>query len=117
LMTYFSFFVGFAAAIATFRERRAVLVSVGVFATGLLISTGFLEVGHLVDPCARGWWDFSTTVGDERLCSTQGEISVRFHLLLHGASGALAAVVATVIYRRASLFEWWPPEGRPAPAE
>ena len=45
LMTYFSFLIGLAAAIATFRERRAVLVSVAVFATGLLISTGTLEVG------------------------------------------------------------------------
>ena len=50
-MTYFSFLIGLAAAIATFRERRAVLVSVAVFATGLLISTGTLEVGHLLD-----WW-------------------------------------------------------------
>lgn len=117
LMTYFSFLIGLAAAVATFRERRAVLVSTAVFATGLLISTGFLEIGHVLDPCARGWWDFSTTVGDERLCSTQGEIAVRFHLLLHGASGALAATIAAVIYKRTNLFGWWPPEGRPTQAE
>ena len=114
LMAFFSYPIGLAAAIATFRERRVVLVSVAVFATGLLISTGFLEVGHLLDPCARGWWDDSSTVGDEPLCSIQGEIAVRFHLLLHGASGLLAATVAAVIYRRARLFEWWPPEGRPS---
>lgn len=116
-MTYFSFLVGLAAAFATFRERRAVLVSGAVFATGLLISTGFLELGHVLDPCERGWWDLSTSVGDERVCSVQGEIAVRFHLLLHGASGALAATVAAITYRRANLFAWWPPEGRPAPVE
>jgi hypothetical protein len=97
------------------QERRTVLVYVAAFATGLLISTGFLEVGHLLDPCERGWWDFATKVGDERLCSPEGEIAVRFHHLLHGASGALAATVAAVIYRRLNLFDWWPPEGRPIP--
>jgi hypothetical protein len=114
-MTFFSFLIGLAAAIATFKERRAVLVSGAVFATGLLISTGFLEFGHLMDPCDRGWWDSSTTVGGERLCSPYGDIAVRFHLLLHGASGVLAAILAAVIYRRKNLFAWWPPEGRSNP--
>ncbi|MDH5521405.1 MAG: hypothetical protein OEZ14_12830 [Acidimicrobiia bacterium] len=111
-MTYFSFVIGLAAGIATFRERRTILVAVGVFATGLIISTVFLDVAHLVDPCARNWWDFSTTVGDTRMCSPQGEVAVRFHLLLHGAFGALAAGMAAVIYRRKNLFDWWPPAAR-----
>jgi hypothetical protein len=117
LMTYFSYLVGLAAAIATFRERRTVLVAVAVFATGPLIGTGFLDAAHLLDPCARGWWDFSTTVGDTRVCSAQGEIAVRFHLLLHGAFGVLAAAAAAVIYKRTNLFSWWPPEGAPPPKE
>ncbi len=104
-MTYFSFVIGLAAGIATFRERRTILVAVGVFATGLIISTVFLDVAHLVDPCARNWWDFSTTVGDTRMCSPQGEVAVRFHLLLHGAFGALAAGTAAVIYQRKNLFD------------
>jgi hypothetical protein len=108
-MTFFSYLVGLAAAITTFMERRSVLLSVAVFATGLLISTVFLDVAHLADPCARGWWDFTTTMGDTRLCAPQGDINVRFHLLLHGAFGLFAAVVAAVIYRRKNLFNWWPP--------
>lgn len=108
-MTYFSFVIGLAAGIATFRERRTILVPVAVFATGLIISTVFLDVAHLADPCARDWWDFSTAVGDTRVCSARGEIAVRFHLLLHGAFGLLAAGAAAFIYRRRKLFNWWPP--------
>jgi hypothetical protein len=111
-MTYFSFVIGLAAGIATFRERRKVLVAVAVFVTGLIISTVFLDIAHIVDPCARNWWDFSTTLGDTRVCSGQGDVAVRFHLVLHGAFGALAAGTAAVIYRRKNLFEWWPPAGR-----
>ena len=113
-MTYFSFLVGFAAAIATFRERHTILLAVSVFATGLIISTAFLDLAHLADPCARDWWDFSTTVGDTRMCGPHGEIDVRFHLLLHGTIGLLAAGTAAVIYRRRNLFEWWPLAGTPA---
>ena len=115
--TYFGYLTGLAAAIATFRERRKVLVAVAVFATGPLVSTGFLDVAHLLDPCVRGWWDLSTTVGESRLCSVQGEIDVRFHLVLHGAFGVLAAAVAAVIYKRTGLINWWPPEGTRPPAE
>lgn len=111
-MTYFSFAIGLAAGIATFKERRTFLVAVGVFATGLIISTVFLDVAHLADPCARNWWDFSTKVGNARMCSPQGDIAVRFHLLLHGAFGVLAAGTAAVIYRRKNLFDWWPPAAR-----
>ena len=114
LMSYFAILVGLAAAVTTVREGRSVLVGVAVFATGILVATGFLEVGHLLDPCARGWWGRTTTVGGAPLCSAQGEIALRFHLLLHGGSGVLAAGVAVAIHRRARLFEWWPPEGRPA---
>jgi hypothetical protein len=106
-MTYFSFVAGLAAAIATFKERHTVLLAVAVFATGLIVSTAFLDLAHLADPCARGWWGFSATIGDTRLCSPHGEIAVRFHLL-HGAFGVLAAGVAAVIYRRGYLLEWWP---------
>lgn len=84
-----------------------------VSASGLLIATGFPEIGHLVDPCDRSWWEFPTTIGDERLCSAQADIAVRFPLHLPGASGALTATVAAVISRRSNLFDWWPPEGRP----
>lgn len=107
-MTFFSFLVGLAAAIATFRERRSVLLSVAVFATGLLISTGYLVLAHLADPCVRGWWDSDTSVGDAGMCSPIDEIASRFHLLLHGSFGMLAAGVAAVIYRRTDLTEWWP---------
>lgn len=116
-MTYFSFLVGFAAAIATFSERHTILVAVGVFATGLIISTGFLDLAHLADPCARDWWDFSTTVGDTRMCSPNGDIAVRFHLLLHGTFGVLTAAAATAIYRRRNLFEWWPLASTPTPEQ
>jgi hypothetical protein len=107
-MTFFSYVVGLAAAIATFRERHTILLPTAVFATGLIISTGFLDLAHLADPCVRGWWVFSTTVGDTRMCSASGEIAIRFHLVLHGTFGVLAAGAATVIYRRRYLFEWWP---------
>jgi hypothetical protein len=107
-MTYFSYVVGLAAAIATFKERHTILVPTAVFATGLIISTGFLDLAHLADPCVRGWWDFSTNVGDTRMCSASGEIADRFHLVIHGTFGVLAAGAATAIYRRRNLFEWWP---------
>jgi hypothetical protein len=116
-MTFFSYLVGFAAAIATFRERHTILLPAAVFATGLIISTGFLDLAHLADPCARDWWDFSTTVGDTRMCSPNGDIAVRFHLLLHGTFGVLTAAAATAIYRRRNLFEWWPLASTPTPEQ
>jgi hypothetical protein len=109
-ITIFSIVVGIAAGLATFREGRSIPVAMAVLVTGLLIGVGFLEGGHLVDPCARGWWDFSNTVGDTRLCSTRGDIDERFHLLLHASIGVLAASIAAFVYRRRSLFGWWPPE-------
>ncbi|WP_436792859.1 hypothetical protein [Actinospongicola halichondriae] len=84
-------------------------LSVAVLATGILIGAGYLIVAHLFDPCSRGWWDFSTTVGDTELCSVQGEIAQRFHLLLHAFLGVMSASVAAIVYRRARLFGWWPP--------
>jgi hypothetical protein len=103
-MTIFSFAVGLPAAIATFREDRSISRAVGVFATGLLVGTGYLTGGHLVDPCDRGWWGFSTDLGDTRLCSSNGDIAIRFHLLLHATLGVVSALVAVVIYRRRNLF-------------
>jgi hypothetical protein len=108
-MTIVSFAVGLPAAIATFREDRSIRLAVGIFATGLLVATAYLEGGHLVDPCARGWWSFSTELGGTRLCSSNGDIAVRFHLLLHATVGVVAALVAVVIYRRRNLFGWWRP--------
>ena len=108
-MTISSFAIGLPVAIATFRENRSVRLAVGVFATGLLVGTGYLEGGHLVDPCARAWWGFSTELGGTKLCSSNGDIAVRFHLLLHATVGVVAALVAVVIYRRRNLFGWWPP--------
>ncbi len=108
-MTLFSLTVGLAAAVATFLERRSILVAVAVFATGLLVGTGFLIGGHLADPCANGWWDTATRVGNTRLCHyPRGDIAERFHLLLHGSTGVLTAGIAAVIYRRANLIVWWP---------
>ena len=115
-ITFFSLTIGLAAAIATFRERRSILGAFGVFATGILVGVGFLNVAHLADPCVRGWFDAASTFDNSSLCGG-GDIAQRFHLLLHGAFGALSAGVAAVIYRRRSLFAWWPPGGqvRPSP--
>ncbi len=107
-MTVFSLVVGVAAAAATYRERRSILIAVAVLATGFLIGTVYLMVAHLADPCDRNWWDSATTVGDTPLCSPFGDIAERFHLLLHATFGALAASAAALIYRRKSLFDWWP---------
>ena len=106
-MTIFGLIIGLAAAIATFRVRRSVKLSVSVFFTGLLIGVGYLNVAHLFDPCDRGWWDSSSTVGNASLCSTYGDISVRFHLLLHGTFGVLSAAIAVFVYRRMDLLERW----------
>ena len=108
-MTIFSFAVGLPAAIATFRENRSIPIAVGVFATGLLVGIGYLEGGHLVDSCARGWWDSLTQVRGTRPCSSRGDIAVRFHLLLHAILGVVSAGMALVIYRRRNMFGWWPP--------
>lgn len=105
--TIFSLLVGLAAAITTFRAGRRIRVAVIVFATGLLIGTVYLVGAHLADPCDRGWWDFDTKVGGARLCSSQGEIAQRFHLLLHGIAGVLAAAVAATLFRRTHLISWW----------
>ncbi len=101
-ITLFSLGVGSAAGIATFRERRSIAASVAVFATGFLVGVGFLEGGHLLDPCVRGWWDFGTKVGDARLCLD--DIAVRFHLLLHATTGVTSASVAVLIYRRKTFL-------------
>ncbi len=106
--TIFSLLVGIAAAIATFRAGRRIRVAVVVFATGLLIGTVYLVGAHLADPCDRGWWDFETRIGGARLCSSQGDIAQRFHLLLHGIAGVLAATVAAILYQRARLIDWRP---------
>jgi hypothetical protein len=107
--TIFSIGIGLPAAIATFREDRSILVAVGVVATGLLIGTGYLAGGHLVDPCDSRWWGFSTELGGTKLCSSNGDIAIRFHLLLHASPGVISSLVAVVIYRRRNLFAWWPP--------
>ena len=52
--------------------------------------------------------DFDTKVGGARLCSGQGEIAQRFHLLLHGIAGVLAAAVAAALFHRTRLISWWP---------
>lgn len=111
--TIFSLVVGVAAGIATFREGRAIPVAVAVFASGLLIGTGYLIGGHLVDPCDRGWWDASSRIGDQTLCERfGGELAVhtRFHLLLHATLGVVSAAATVVLYRRTRLIGWWPPE-------
>ena len=102
--TIFSLLVGLAASIATFSAGRRVRVAVVVFATGLLIGTAYLVGAHLADPCTRGWWDFGTTLGGARLCSSHGEIAQRFHLLLHGVAGVVAAAIAATLYRRTRLI-------------
>ena len=106
--TIFSILVGLAAAIATLRAGRRIRVAVVVFSTGLLIGTAYLVGAHLADPCDRGWWDFETTLGGARLCSSQGEIAQRFHLLLHGIAGVVAAAIAATLYRRTRLIDWSP---------
>lgn len=106
--TIFSLLAGVAAAIATFRAGRRIRVAVIVFATGLSIGTVYLVGAHLADPCDRGWWDFETKIAGARLCSGQGEIAQRFHLLLHGIAGVLAATVAAILFRRTHLISWWP---------
>ena len=112
--TIFSLVVGVAAGIATFREGRAIPIAVAVFATGLLIGTGYLIGGHLVDPCDRGWWDAGSRVGDQPLCERFGQlglaVNTRFHLLLHATLGVLSSGVAVLLYRRTRLIGWWPPE-------
>lgn len=111
--TIFSLAVGVAAGIATFREGRAIPIAVAVFATGLLIGTGYLIGGHLVDPCDRGWWDARNRIGDQPLCERFGfelGIHTRFHLLLHATLGVPSAAIAALLYRRTKLIGWWPPE-------
>jgi hypothetical protein len=104
-MTFFSLVVGLAAAVATFRARRSTRLAIAVFFTGLLIGVGYLNLAHLGDPCARGWWDASTTIGPTRLCAPRGDIADRFHLLLHGLFGVASAGLAVFIYRRKGLLD------------
>jgi hypothetical protein len=106
--TLFSLVVGGAAAVATYLERRSILVTVGVFFTGILIGVGYLMAAHTFDPCVLGLWDSATAIGDISLCDSHGEIAQRFHLLLHATFGVLSAGIAAVIYRREDLFVWWP---------
>jgi hypothetical protein len=108
--TMFSLVVGVLAGIATIREGRSIWLAAGVGITGLLIGTGYLLLSHLVDPCARGWWDSSTSFGDTAACAGAGDIAERFHLLLHAVFGVISAGVAALIYRHRRLFGWWPPE-------
>jgi len=98
--------VGLAAATTTFRAGRRIRVAVVVFATGPLIGTAYLVGAHLADPCDRGWWDFDSELVGARLCSRRGEITQRFHLLLHGTTGVLAAAVAATLFRPTRLIGW-----------
>jgi hypothetical protein len=109
-MTIFSLTIGLVAGTATFRSGGSIRLSVIVFATGLLVGIGFLTGGHLLDPCDRGWWDFSSKAGGTRLCSARGDIALRFHLFLHAIVGTASATVALALYRARDLFGWWPPE-------
>ena len=111
-MTFFSLVVGLAAAVATFRARRSVRLAIAVFFTGLLIGVGYLYLAHLGDPCDRGWWNASSTIGTTRLCAPRGDIADRYHLLLHGLFGVVSAGIAVFIYRRKGLLERWRP-GQP----
>jgi hypothetical protein len=42
------------------------------------------------------------------LCSSQGEIAQRFHLLLHGIAGVVAAAIAATLFHRTRLIDWSP---------
>ena len=106
-MTLFSLAIGLAAAVATFRTRRSVRLAVAIFFTGILVGVGYLTVAHLFDPCDRGWWDSSSSVGSVSLCSPRGDISLRFHLLLHGTFGVISAAAAVWVYRRMNLLNRW----------
>lgn len=110
LETIFSLVVGAAAGIATIREGRSIWLAIGVGITGLLIGVGYLFVGHLVDPCDRGWWDSSTRFGDTAACAGRGDIAEQYHLLLHAILGVISAGVAALVYRHWRLFGWWRPE-------
>jgi hypothetical protein len=109
-MTIFSLTFGLAAGTATFRAGGSIRLSVIVFATGILVGIGFLTGGHLLDPCARGWWEFNSKTGDTRLCSARHDIALQFHLLLHAIVGTASAVLALALYRGRDLIGRWPPE-------
>jgi hypothetical protein len=72
----------------TGRLRIATLVVAG----GWLVTIGYANVAHMVDPCVNGWWDANSRLGSQPLCERFGtELNwhTRFHLLAHAGPAAV----------------------------
>lgn len=111
LTTLIALFVAIPAAMAVARQTRhslgwfrsAVVIAIGAW----VVAIGYFVVAHEVDPCANGWWDSRTRIGDQPLCERFGpdlNWHTRFHLLAHAAPAAVLLGAYLWAIRR-----WGPP--------
>lgn len=107
LTTLIALLVAIPAAVLLAREARSspgwlrtgVVVAVGAW----IVAIGYFQVAHSVDPCANGWWDASSRIGDQPLCERFGsELNwhTRFHLFAHAAPAAALLTVYVWAVRR-----------------
>ena len=79
--------------------RSAVLLAAGLW----VVTLGYSQVAHLVDPCANGWWDHRSRIGSQPLCERFGsELNwhTRFHLLAHAGPAAVLLVLYLYAIKR-----------------
>lgn len=109
LTTFIALFLALPAAVIAARSARdsprwrgALVIGCGAW----LVAIGYFQVAHTIDPCANGWWGFSSRIGDQQLCEYFGsELNwhTRFHLLAHAGPGlVLLATYLWAIRRWAS---------------
>jgi hypothetical protein len=96
LTTAIALFVAIPAAVAISRRalhfpgwlRAAIVIGGGAW----LVAIGYFVVAHAVDPCANGWWDARSRLGDQPLCERFGPAlnwHTRYHLLAHAAPASV----------------------------
>lgn len=69
----------------------------------LIISIGFIVIGHAIDPCFRGIWTLGSHWGSIPLCEQFGievNIHTRFHLFLHAAPTLILVFLYWVALRK-----------------
>lgn len=93
--------------IRTDRTDVASLRHVGLLvAIVWVVGLGYSEIAHQLDPCARGWWEPSSTFGDQPRCERfddEYNVHTRYHLLWHAGPAFLLALGGLMIWRRHSV--------------
>lgn len=93
--------------------RAGIVIAAGAW----IVAIGYIVVAHTVDPCANGWWDIRSRVGNQPLCERFGpglNLHTRFHLLAHAVPAAFLLAVYIWSVRRWTAVE---PSAQQSPSQ